>query len=236
MNLNIGESKTFKLPFLLKAIDIVHEKNGLRIERKNGNAILYINNGSRFTTYAAVPLGSIKHLNKRGFTVKVHSGSRMLFNVDTVRFVIDYASRKVSTNLVGMRVGGSKEWGDHVQTPWRGEYQTLFGLPMPPMEMDKVAAKLFWQWFHVNENGIVKMVCGDKKQQKSIFQQINLWVCPVFPYARGTEIDFDVKCSEGDNTFIFRPRGNARLLEDAQAFCDEMPENMAKRWNFVVEE
>lgn len=57
MELKIGESKTFKLPFWLKAIDVACEKNGLRLERKSGNAILYVNNGSRFNTYAGVPLG-----------------------------------------------------------------------------------------------------------------------------------------------------------------------------------
>lgn len=236
MNLNIGESKTFKLPIWLKAVDVVHEKNGLRVERKNGGAILYVTNGSRFTTYAGIPLGPIKDLNAVGFTAKVHSKTRMLFNIGAVRFVIDFAAKKVSTNLVGLRVGGSKEWGDHVQAPWRAEYQTLFGLPMPPMEMDKATAKLFWQWFNVNEADIIKMINGDKKQNKSIFQQIDLWLCPVFPYVRSSLVDFDVKCGDGDNTFIFRTGGHEQLLADAQAFCDEMPDNMAKRWNFIVEE
>lgn len=236
MELKIGESKTFKLPFWLKAVDVICEKNGLRIERKRGNAILYINNGSRFTTYAGVPLGPIKALNEVGFTAKAHSRSRMIFNVGAVKFVIDYNAKKVATNLVGLRVGGSQEWGDHVQAPWRAEYQTLFGLPMPPLEMDKATAKLFWQWFNVNEADIIQMVNGDKKQAKSIFQQIDLWMCPVFPYAKGSEIDFDVKCGDGDNTFIFRTGGHPRLLADAQAFCNEMPDNMANRWNFVVEE
>lgn len=236
MELKIGESKTFTLPFWLKAVDMNFEKNGLRLERKKGNAILYVNNGSRFNTYAGVPLGPVKTLNQVGFTVKAHSASRILFNVGAVRFVIDYNAKKLATNLVGLRVGGSKEWGDRVQMPWRGEFQTLFGLPMPPMEMDKDTAKLFWQWFHVNEADIVKMVTGDKKQNKSIFQQINLWLCPVFPYAKNNEIDFDLKCGEGDYSFIFRPRGNDQLQADAQAFCNEMPDNMAKRWKFVLEE
>ena len=236
MELKIGESKTFKLPIWLKAVDMNFEKNGLRLERKKGNAILYVNNGSRFNTYAGVPLGPLKILNDVGFTVKAHSASRMLFNVGSVRFVIDYAAKKVSTNLVGLRVGGSQEWGDRVQTPWRAEFQTLFGLPMPPMEMDKDTARLFWKWFSINEADIVQMATGDKKQQKSIYQQINLWICPVFPYAKPSEIDFELKCGEGDYTFIFRPRGNAQLAADAQAFYEEMPESMEKRWSFVLEE
>lgn len=236
MELKIGESKTFKLPIWLKAVDINYEKNGLRVERKNGNAILYANNGSRFTSYAGIPLGPIRELNAVGFTAKAHSKTRMLFNVGAVKFVIDYAARKVSTNLVGLRVGGSKEWGDNVQAPWRAEYQTLFGLPMPPMEMDKDTARLFWQWFNVNEADIVKLVNGSKKESKSIFQQIDLWLCPVFPYVKGSLIDFDLKCGDGDNTFIFRHGGHAQLMADADEFAAQMPENMAKRWAFVIEE
>lgn len=236
MELKIGESKTFKLPIILKAVDIVNEKHGLRLERKQGNAILYVTNGSRFNTYAGIPLGPIKALNEVGFTAKVHSKSRMLFNVGAVKFVIDFGAKKVATNLVGLRVGGSKEWGENVQMPWRGEFQTLFGLPMPPMEMDEATARLFWQWFNVNEVDITQMVNGDKKQSKSIFQQIDLWMCPVFPYAKGSEIDFDVKCGEGDNTFIFRHGGHEKLMADAESFGALMPESMAKRWAFVIEE
>lgn len=236
MELKIGESKTFQVPFWLKAVDVTCEKNGLRLERKNGNALLYVNNGSRFTTYACIPLGPIKDLNAVGFTAKVHSKSRMLFNVGAVRFVIDFAAKKVATNLIGLRAGGSKEWGDHVQAPWRAEYQTLFGLPMPALVMDEHTAKLFWQWFYVNEADIISMVTGDKKKVKSVFRQIDLWLCPVFPYVKGSQIDFDLICKEGDYTFIFRHGGHEKLMEDAPVFGALMPENMKNRWEFVIEE
>lgn len=236
MELKIGESKIFKLPIWLKAVDVTCEKNGLRLERKSGNAVLYVNNGSRRTAYAAIALGSLKDLNEFGFTAKAHSKTRMLFSVGSVRFVIDYAAKKVATNLIGLRAVGSKEWGDYVMNPWRAEYQTLFGLPVPPMEMDRNAAQLFWQWFHANEVGIISMRNGGKKEAKSIFQQIDLWLCPVFPYVKGSQIDFDLICKEGDNTFIFRHGGHEKLMEDAPAFGALMSENMANRWKFVIEE
>ena len=236
MELKLGESKTFTLPFWLKAVDVIYEKHGLRLERKNGNAILYINDGSRFNTLAGVPLGPIKPLNEVGFTAKVHSASRMLFNVGAVRFVVDFNAKKVATNLIGLRVGGSKEWGDHVQLPWRAEFQTLFGLPMPPMEMDKATAGMFWQWFHINEADIYKMLQGSKKEAKSIYQQMTLWLMPVFPYVKGGQIDFEIKCNCGNDTFIFHHGGDEQLMADAAEFMAMMPEKMAKRWDIIIEE
>lgn len=237
MQLKLGESKTFKLPFWLTAVDILHEGNGLRLERqRRGIVCLNVNNGRRRVVYAQIPLGIAKDLNEFGFTVKAQSKTRMLFSVGSVRFVIDYAAKKVSTNLIGLRILGSKEWGEMVQVPWRGEYQTLFGLPQPPAEMDQGTAKLFWQWFHMNETDIDRMLNGSKKENKSIFQQIDLWLCPVFPYCKASRIDFDVKCKDGDNTFIFRHGGDQQLMEDAPKFMAMMPENMAKRWNIIIEE
>lgn len=237
MELKLGESKTFKLPIWLKAVDIIHEKNGLRLERQRGGiACLNVNNGSRRIAYAAIPLGPVKDLNEFGFTVKAQSKTRMLFSVGAVKFVVDYAAKKVSTNLVGLRILGSKEWGENVQTPWRGEFQPLFDLPLPPAEMDRNTARLFWQWFYKNETDIDKLLNSGKKEAKAVFQQIDLWLCPVFPYVKSSKIDFDVKCKDGDNTFIFRHGGDEKLMEDAPEFGAMMPENMAKRWKFLIEE
>lgn len=238
MELKIGESKTFKLPIWLKAIDMLYEKNGLRLERRRGGvAYLNVNSGSRRDVFACVPLGLVKDLNQVGFTVKAHSKSRTLFSVGAVRFVIDYNAKKVATNLIGLRVFGSREWGENVQIPWRGEFQTLFGLPMPPQEMDQATARLFWQWFSNNEVDIINMVRGTRQQSKSIFQQMNLWLCPVFPYEKQSRIDFDLICKEaGDNTFIFRHGGSEKLMEDAVTFGEMMPESMAKRWKYIIEE
>lgn len=237
MELKLGESKTFKLPFWLKAVDMIHEGNGLRLERqKRGIACLNVNNGSRRIAYAAIPLGLVKDLNEVGFTVKAQSKTRMLFSVGAVKFVIDYAAKKVATNLIGLRVIGSQEWGENVQIPWRSEYQPLFGLPLPPAEMDKNTAKLFWQWFNVNEADISRMLNGSKKEVKSINHQIDLWLCPVFPYVKGSLIDFEVICKGCDNTFIFHHGGHEQLAADAQEFAAAMPENMAKRWQYIVEE
>lgn len=236
MELKIGETKSFKLPFILKAVDIACEGNGLRLERKGESAVLNVNNCSRRTVYAAIPLGRIKDLNQVGFTVKAQSKTRMLFSVGAVRFVIDYASRKVATNLIGLQVAGSKEWGETVQMPWRAEYLPLFGLPLPPMEMDRNTAEYFWMWFREAESTITTLVGKSRKDAKRVCHQIELWLYPVFPYVKNGKMDFDLESKDYDQTFIFRCGGDEQLAADAAAFGRMMPEGLQKTWKFVVEE
>ena len=237
MVLNLGETKSFKLPLMLKAIDIMHEGNGLRLERQRGGILcLNVNSGRRKDAFAAIPLGPAKELNAVGMNVKALSKSRTLFWVGNVRFVIDYNAKKVATNLLGLRIFGSKQWGENVQMPWRGEFQTLFGLPAPAPEMDRNTAQLFWQWFNNHEAEIISLINGTKKEAKAVTQQINLWMAPVFPYAKANEIGFDLNCGDGDNTFIFCHGGNENLMAEAEEFASLMPENMAKRWEFIVQE
>lgn len=237
MVLNLGETKSFKLPLMLKAMDFIYEGNGLRLERQRGGVLcLNVNSGRRKDAFAAIPLGPAKELNAVGMNVKVHSNSRILFWVGNVRFVIDYNAKKVATNLLGLRIFGSKQWGENVQMPWRGEFQTLFGLPKPPAEMDRGTAQLFWQWFNNHEVEIIDLINGTKKEAKAVSHMITLWMAPVFPYTRANELDFELKCADGDNTFIFCHGGNEQLMAEAEEFHSLMPENMAKRWEFVVTE
>ena len=237
MVLNLGETKSFKLPLMLKAMDFIYEGNGLRLERQRGGVLcLNVNSGRRKDAFAAIPLGPAKELNAVGMNIKVHSNSRILFWVGNVRFVIDYNAKKVATNLLGLRIFGSKQWGENVQMPWRGEFQTLFGLPKPPAEMDRGTAQLFWQWFNNHEVEIIDLINGTKKEAKAVTHTITLWMAPVFPYTRANELDFELKCADGDNTFIFRHGGNQQLMAEAEEFHSLMPENMLKRWEFISQE
>ena len=237
MVLNLGETKSFKLPLMLKAMDFIYEGNGLRLERQRGGVLcLNVNSGRRKDAFAAIPLGPAKELNAVGMNIKVHSNSRILFWVGNVRFVIDYNAKKVATNLLGLRIFGSKQWGENVQMPWRGEFQTLFGLPKPPAEMDRGTAQLFWQWFNNHEVEIIDLINGTKKEAKAVSHMITLWMAPVFPYTRANELDFELKCADGDNTFIFHHGGNEQLMAEAEEFHSLMPENMLKRWEFISQE
>lgn len=236
MSMNIGQEKAAKLPIWLKALDFVHEQNGLRLERFNGNLYLYVNNGSRRKRFCTMALGRASDFKGFPFHAKVQSKTRMLFWVGKVRFVIDYANKKVATNLVGFQVAGSKEWGDDVQMPWRAEFMPLFGDPMPPMEMDENAGKLFWQWFHLKEGSIVELIETGRKEAKVVYKQMDLWLAPVFPYAKPGQIGVALHCSNDGHIFTLQCGGNEQLLKDAENFGALMPEGLQTVWKFVVEE
>ena len=101
MSMNIGEEKSAKLPIYLKALDFVHENNGLRLERFNGNLNLYVNDGSRRKRFCTMFLGRAADYKGFPFHAKVQSKTKMLFWVGRIRFVIDFAAKKVATNLMG---------------------------------------------------------------------------------------------------------------------------------------
>lgn len=235
MELKIGETKTVKLPFMLKAQDFYCEGNGLRLERSNKCISLYANDGSRRKRFCAIPLGYAGDLKGISYTVKAQSKSRLLFCVGNVRFVVDFAAKKVATNLIGLGIYGSKEWGPNVQMPWRAEYQPLFDLPMPAMEMDKPVAELFWKWFVANEPSIVTNVSKSRKDAKNVVRHVELWLYPVFPYVKSNKLHFDLTCDEKTRVFTFSCGGDEQLLEDAAAFGEMMPEILKKDWQFVIE-
>ena len=235
MSMNIGEEKSAKLPIWLKALDFVHENNGLRLERFNGNLNLYVNDGSRRKRFCTMSLGRASDFKGFPFHAKVQSKSRMLFWVGRVRFVIDFAAKKVATNLVGFQVAGSKEWGEDVQMPWRAEFMPLFGDPMPPMEMDEAAGQLFWHWFHMKEASIVDLVGQGRKEAKIVLKQIDLWMAPVFPYVKPGQTGVELRCSDDGHTFLLKCGGNGQLWEDADKFAALMPEGLQRMWSFKVE-
>ena len=237
MELKIGETKTVKLPFVLRAQDFYCEGNGLRLERNNKGFInLYANDGSRRKRFCNIPMGYAKDLKGVSYTVKAQSKSRLLFSVGNIRFVIDFAAKKVATNLIGFSIYGSKEWGDQVQMPWRGDFQPLFGLPAPAMEMDQKTAELFWQWYIVNEPSIVDIASKSRKDAKNVMRHVELWLYPVFPYVKNNKLKFEIACNEKSRVFTFFCGDDEQLRKDAELFGQMMPDILKKDWEFVVEE
>ena len=236
MKLEIGESKIVKLPIWLKAGDVSCGENGVWIARQNGNAVLNISDKKCRKVFAAVLLGQIKDINQFGIHVKAHSGSKMLVSVGAIRILIDFGAKKAATNVLGLLILGSAEWGENVQIPWRADYLPLFGLPLPPEEMDRNTAEVFWKWFHGSETDIIRLLGGNKKESRAVFRQVNLWLCPVFPYLKGKQMDFDLRCKGEENLFILHCGGNERLMADAEEFGKMMPEPLKDQWKFVVTE
>ena len=236
MKLNAGESTVIKVPFWKKGVDVSFEGNILSIDRRNGNAYLIAAVGKLRNTCVNIPLGPIKELNERGFNVKIQSKSRIIMSVGRALFVVDYAAKTVATSVVGLRAFGGGEWGDNVQTPWRSEYFPLFDLPAPADDIDLNGAKMFWYWFHVNETDVIQMLDKGKKEEKSVNFQTHLWLSPVFPYAKPSDVNFELVVGDDKHSFIFHHNGDERLMEDAAALGGLMPEDLASRWNFEIAE
>ena len=112
----------------------------------------------------------------------------------------------------------------------------LFGLPMPPAQMDRQIAELFWKWFWENESAIVQLASGSRKESKLLHSQLQLWMGPMFLYVKVNDIDFKVSCHDNVNTFTFNCGGDAQLREDAEVFGDLMHERLKDHWNFIIEE
>ena len=98
------------------------------------------------------------------------------------------------------------------------------------------AAKMFWYWFHVNETDIVKMLNMGKKEVKSVNYQTHLWFSPVFPYVKPNAVNFELIPGDGKHTFVFHHSGSEKMMDDAAVLGGLMPEGLADRWDFEIEE
>ena len=236
MVLKIGESKTVKLPFWLKGVDIFSEGYCLSLDRQGDFAVLQVWNGKRKELLAAVMLGQVKDVNEFGLTVKIHSQSRWLASVGSMRLVIDFGAKKAATNVLGQRILGSAKWGENAQIPWRTDFLPLFGLPQPSDEMDRNTAEVFWKWFHGSETDIIRLLGGTKQESRAVFRQMNLCLCPVFPRFKGKQMNFDLRCKEEGNLFIIHCGNDELLKADAEAFADMIPEPLKEQWKVIVTE
>ena len=236
MKLNVGESTVIKVPFWKKGVEVQHESNILSIDRKQDRAYIVAAVGKLKNTCMTLPLGPIKELNDLGFNVKIQSKTRILLSVGRALFVVDYAAKKIATSVVGLRAFGNGEWGENVQMPWRGDYPALFDQPANTDDMDLNFAKMFWYWFSVNETDIVKMLNKGKKEEKSVYYQTHLWLCPAFPYVKPNAIRFELETNDEKHRFVFHHGGDQGLMDDAPAMGGLMPEGLADRWDFEIEE
>ena len=75
-----------------------------------------------------------------------------------------------------------------------------------------------------------------KKEEKSVYYQTHLWLSPVFPYVKPSAIQFDLVPGDEKHTLVFHHGGNESLADDAPALGGLMPEGLADRWNFEIEE
>ena len=75
-----------------------------------------------------------------------------------------------------------------------------------------------------------------KKEEKSVYYQTHLWLCPAFPYVKPNAIRFELEPNDEKHRFVFHHGGNEALMDDAPAMGGLMPEGLADRWDFEIEE
>ncbi len=97
--------------------------------------------------------------------------------------------------------------------------------------MNENAAKSFWQWFIEKEEWIITCITN---QDSSFVWAIDEKLKPVFPYFRG-ELEFQLGYNNGNGEFFFFHLGKKNLVRDGESLGKLMPEEIAKRWNFILE-
>ncbi|MBE6958327.1 MAG: hypothetical protein E7447_04165 [Ruminococcaceae bacterium] len=99
-------------------------------------------------------------------------------------------------------------------------------------EMDVHAAKAFWSWFAEKEEWIVSTI---KTNGMDVVWAVDAQIKPVFPYFK-KELEFQLGFNNGKGEFFFFHLGNKNLMRDGVLFADMMPNDLAERWKFIIEE
>lgn len=99
-------------------------------------------------------------------------------------------------------------------------------------EMSFQAAKSFWTWFAEKEEWIISTI---KTNGMDVVWAVDAQLKPVFPYFK-KELEFQVGFNAGKGEFFFFHLGNKSLMRDAGLFAGMMPQELAERWKFIIEE
>lgn len=110
-------------------------------------------------------------------------------------------------------------------------FDRLFG----KKEMDRGAAEAFWAYFAQKEEGILDVLRGSDGQRKQVLiLLLDEKLCPVFPYARSQDVQFELGSNAGVNELRFFHCGRKALARDMQALADMAPADMKSRWTIQV--
>lgn len=211
-------------------------ENGMVVERENNIITVYATDSRCSKIYAAAVLGTNRELRKHKFVGIAYSRDKILLDGGDILVVVDYAAHTVAVNKPEIEVRGSKHWGENVRTYWRNAYNGMFGLPAGQnLEMDREAALSFWQWFDENELEITEKVSAGGEGAQEMIQQIDSHLCPVFPYEKAENIEFQLGANDGVNEFFVYHYNKLQLKTDAEALGDMMPESLRENWQYITE-
>lgn len=111
-------------------------------------------------------------------------------------------------------------------------FDRLFG----KKEMDRGAAEAFWAYFVQRQEGILDVLKGSDGQRKQVLiLLLDEKICPVFPYERPQNVQFELGSNAGVNELRFFHCGKAALKRDMQALADMAPEEIRRSWTITVD-
>lgn len=98
--------------------------------------------------------------------------------------------------------------------------------------MNEDAAKSFWLWFEEQEDRIINCIANN---DSDFIWAIDERLKPVFPYFKG-ELEFQLGYNDDVGEFFFFHLGQKELIRDGETLGKMMPEKIAKKWKFILEE
>ena len=99
-------------------------------------------------------------------------------------------------------------------------------------KMNMFAAQKFWDWFLENESWIVNNI---KINSMEIILKIDSLIKPIFPYFK-KELEFQLGYNNDKGEIFFFHFGNKNLIKDANILASMMPDELSKKWVFILEE
>lgn len=103
----------------------------------------------------------------------------------------------------------------------------LFSKKIPNEE----AMENFWKWFSDNEQWIIET---SKTSPMDVVDAIDSKLSPVFSYFK-KELEFQFGYNDNKGEFFFFDLRNRNLHQDAVRLSELMPEELKKRWTFIIE-
>lgn len=234
-----GEIVSVKFSLFKKEYFFECDDNGIVLENDGKTICIYGTDNTHQKIYCAIPLGPSKMLKKLNFYVFAHDAQYMMASVAGGLFVIDFKGKCAATNIPNLKVFGSDFWGRECHTEWKSEYFALFGLPDESQGFNEAAAESFWTWFKENEQTIIYSLQNTKNDSTAasrVIEETDKRLCPIFPYALGEEIEFQLGSNDGNNEFMFFHSNNKKLETDANKFFSMMPDELKANWHVIIEE
>lgn len=233
MELKIGGMEQVSFSLFKKRFLFESGHRGLVLEQADGVVCLYATDAAHSKILCAMPMGRIRDMKKLTYFIFAPDENKLLAAVGTALFVMDFSEQWAATNLENYKIYGSDHWGQDCQKPWQGSYMTLFGLPDEDAPMDEAAARAFWGWFAESEPKIIEKLSGSGAME--VIDWVDEKICPVFPYAVGDMIHFELGFNNGQGEIFLFHNDDEQFRTDYEAFAAMLPEELKPRWTVKVQ-